>query len=160
MALVDDANFYGIIHIDTSRPEIVENIAFYANYCEEKYLKLLLGEAEYYQYTINSTIDPYKSLVEKASFTYGNVEYLNDIPQMLTYFTYFEYTKDQSGFNSSMGEMSANIDNSTSAMPMVKLVRAYNLGVNLYKIAQKYVETKDFENIDTSELKEANSFEI
>lgn len=158
MAIIDYTYFTGLISIDTSRPESKEKLDYYIDYTEEFYMKKLLGDL-YYEYTIEPMPAEYVSLLELSTVNYCGKKWTNDVKKMIANFTYFEYVKDQAGFNTILGEMKANTDNSQQMLPVSKLVRAYNMGVDLYEGAIAYVISNSF-YCNPEEIEKINEFEL
>jgi hypothetical protein len=167
MGIVSATYFKAPIDIDYSKATTVEKIGYYSDYCEDFYLKKLLGNNEYYKYVTDKALtedhDPkYVALLASSTFEYSGVTYKNDILQMLAYFMYPEIVSDSQGFNTSLGEMSANVDNSKSIIPIAKIIRSFNLGIELYNCAELYlsVHVADFPDYETACIKSINSFGI
>ena len=55
-----------------------------------------------------------------------------DKDSLLAYFIFAQYAADQNSYNTSIGEQSANNQNSTLVFPESKIRQAYNRGVELY----------------------------
>lgn len=103
---IDESAFVGIVHIDTSRTMIVTQLTHYITYVENKYMASIeVVEDEYIEAEINT---------------------------MLTYFTYFWFTKDQMSINTPIGEVSQKSDYSDKGYNSDKAIRAYNLAVDIY----------------------------
>jgi hypothetical protein len=167
MGIVSATYFKVPIDIDYSKATTVEKIGYYSDYCEDIYLKMLLGNIEYYKYVADKALtenhdSKYVALLASSTFVYSGITYKNDILQMLAYFMYPEIVSDSQGFNTSLGEMSANVDNSKSVIPMNKIIRSYNLGVELYNCATLYLleHVTDFPDYQTVSLETINSFGI
>lgn len=162
MALIDYTYFAGVINVDTSTPVTKENILLYSDFCEEKYFKYLLGQAIYSDYLANKTAAKYVDLLKKENFTYNGITYQKDIKTMLANFVYFEFTQDLQSYNTKVGDMSMTSENATLAIPIKKLVRAYNRGVDMYDNLTLYLISKgsDFEGFTTEKLEYVNSFGI
>lgn len=161
-ALVNKDYFFGVINLDTSRLETQENIAFYSDFCEEKYLKMLLGNNVYYDYVANKTASKYTALISAGTFTHGGVTYKKDVKQMLAYFMFQMLSQDNASFSTVMGDMSANNENATPVIATSKIVRAYNLGVEYYKAMQMYLSENEstYTGYETTDIEEINIFGI
>ena len=115
---IDKSAFVGIVHIDTSRTMIVTQLTHYITYVENKYMASI-------------------EVVEDE-------EIEAEINAMLTYFTYFWFTKDQMSINTQIGEVSQKAEFSDKGYNTDKAVRAYNLAVDIYN---KYAnDTLDYIN--------------
>jgi hypothetical protein len=51
---------------------------------------------------------------------------------MIAYFTYFTFVQDEASFNTSVGNVSGNVENSDKVFDNRKLIRAYNKGVEIF----------------------------
>ncbi len=166
MALVDKTYFKYPIDIDYSKLTTVEKLGYTSDFCEEKYLQFLIGNTEYYKYVADKALTDhdarYANFLTAATFTYQEKTYKNDIKQMIAYFMYFEYLQESGGFNSVVGEMSAKVDNAERIVPAGKLVRAWNLAIDLYNVAYLYLlENEDlFPDLETKKLDKINLFGI
>jgi hypothetical protein len=144
MALVDETYFKYPIDIDYSKLETVEKLTYHSDFCEDFWLKKLMGNIEYYKYVADKALTEghdarYTNLLSANAFTYQGITYKNDVKQMIAYFMYFDYVQESAGYNSVMGEQSSMVENSERKSPGGKLVRAWNSGVELYNIAYMYL---------------------
>lgn len=115
---INESAFVGIVHIDTSRTMIVTQLTHYITYVENKYMENIE--------------------VEETE------EITAEIDAMLTYFTYFWFTKDQMSINTPIGEASQKAEFSDKGYNTDKAFRAYNLAVDIYN---KYAnDTLEYRN--------------
>lgn len=105
--LIDKSYFTGIIQIATGRTDVVVQL--------------------------DSTIATIESeLLPLVSYDENVPAELSDIKNMLAYFTYFTFVQDEASFNTTVGNVSGNVENSTKILDTRKLIRAYNKGVEIY----------------------------
>lgn len=162
MAIIDQTYFVYPIDLDVSKATTIEKIEFISDYCEETYLKKLLGSTQYLDYAANKAATKYVNLLTSGNFTYGDYTYKNDIKTMLANFMYCEYLLETQSFNTTMGEQRASVDNSQNADNTFKFNRAWNKAVDLYNIAKMYlyVNSSDFPDVVSESLEHTNSFGI
>jgi len=166
MALVNETYFKFPIDIDYSKATVVEKLGYISDYCEDFYLKKLLGNIEYYKYVDDKALEVhdtrYTNFLTAANFTYELKTYKNDIKQMIAYFIYFDYVQESAAFNTPIGEFSSNVENSTKVIPSGKLVRAWNSAVDLYNIAYLYLLNNIdlFPDLENEEIEKINVWGI
>jgi hypothetical protein len=168
MAVISAATYFikYPIKLDVSNAIKIELIDSVTDFCEDKYLKSLLGTIEYYKYVDDKALvthdAKYTALMTAANFTHNDVTYRLDIKQMIAYFTYCECLKDNSSYSTSLGQQSSNVEGSTKVSPRAQYVTAYNLGIKLYDIAKLYLynQVLDFPDYVSEGLKSTNIYGI
>ena len=168
MAVIDAEVYFKKypINLDVSTTVKIELIDLVTDYCEQTYLKNLLGDIEYYKYVVDKALvthdAKYTALMTASNFTYNGVTYRLDIKQMIAYFTYCECLKDSENYSTSLGQQSSNIEGSTKVTPIAQYVTVYNLGVELYDIAKLYLYNNVvlFPDYVSKKLEYTNSFGI
>jgi len=147
MSLVDYTYFEGVINIDTSKHAVRDEINLFCEEFEPIYLRTLMGSQMYYDFVANITDAKYVDLIDNdIVFNYDLItERYTGLRNMLKYFIYYQYVKSQSGFNTSLGQSIAESNNSKPITPNRELLRAYNLGVEKFNTASRYIESKGSE---------------
>ncbi len=154
------------IDLDVSAPIKIELIDLVTDYCEEIYLKKLLGITEYYKYLADKgqvTHDPkYTALLTAANFEYQSKTYRLDVKQMIAYFTYSECLVKNTSDSTSLGETSSNVEGTAKVSFAHKYWNAFNLGVELYDQAKLYLinQSSDFPDCESEIINKGNIYGI
>ena len=118
-----------------------ENIEEFYHRLICKNIHLILGNHDHHIDRNRGNVrDLFKSVSWFDQFEYQGETYLNDINQMIAYFTYFEYKQDSQSYDTPTGENSSDSEIGTKVNPLGKLVQAYNAGIELYNNAIMYLE--------------------
>lgn len=121
--IVDKDDFIGLYHIDTTITLVVVHLNNIITQLEEKYL----AEIEYDNL---------------------NTEQSNDIKKMLIGFIYFYFVQDEETANMTIGNVSQNAVNGTKIIDKNKLIRAWNMAVDIYNNYTILEEKKSINTFD------------
>jgi len=158
--------FEGTISIDILREEVQEQLELYISSTQEKILRWLLGDNLYFDFVENESETKYQTLIngDTIVYTYNGVKgKYTGLKDMLKYFTYFYYTRQEVSSNTSMGETMSTSQNGQAVQNNTKLIDAWNQGVRLYDEAINYIQYKGetvYSELDSTELKKINQFGI
>lgn len=173
--LIDKSNFTGLIAIvGTNQDWVNSDLDAYITLYQEELLKRFLGEHLYNLLDDNYVADSgdkWDLLVKGDTYTYSNggddftIKY-KGLKEMLAYFIYYFYKSELATQNSSTGEVISSNENSTVAKLDRKIIKSFNLGVDLLGEIKEY-DCEDYvlvgdypfflNNISTDPLK-ANLF--
>ena len=144
--IVDTTYFKGMINVQFAESAAAANtILGQYEWVEKDILKKAFGPPLYELYVagIAAETQKYENIRDGTTYTVTNKDgdtvtvrwngLLNtDKDSLLAYFIFAQYAADQNSYNTSIGEQSANNQNSTLVFPESKIRQAYNRGVELY----------------------------
>jgi len=113
---------------------------------QQKIFRELFGEALYQYLTDNEDEDVYTVLRDGEIVTIDGYKYeWVGLKKMLASFVYFYFKREKQSFDSDTGEKKSETENSVSSLGnlRVKMIRAWNKGVDYYKDAIDYMDYKN-----------------
>lgn len=150
MAILAYTDFTSSLNLDTESTDQQTYIGNMIDEFEPKYLRRVLGDSLYFDYTQNTGATKYTTLVNGETNNYYTDNGLNypfyGLKEMLKYFIFFEIKKDSISYDNSVGE---NVLNNQMNETNLKLVKAFNKGVELADEAIDYINYKNSQTADT-----------
>jgi len=154
MKIIDHTDFEGryILALDTEEKQWLLD-----EYCldiQEKYLKKLMGETLYSEFAVLTSIagTKFDILINGTTtpITYNSNTFIyTGVKKMLVLFTYFYFIQEPD-YNTLIGQVQGQAENSTPAINVRRLVNTHNEAVRLYDEAIIYMDYWDSINTGTN----------
>lgn len=149
-SLIDETYFVNDITIpNPASTDVANKITGAITKYEKEILIKLLGYPLYKLLIANPTVEPYKSLIEGADFSFElNGRTINehwngltntDLVSLISYFVYYNIINNTTSKTVGIGEILSMSENGERISPISKMVNAWNNMVDLYGLIEPEV---------------------